>query len=518
MLLLRIVAVALTLAVIAASSHASPQPTECYVFVEDGMAAKEAAPVLKGFADLVGTSLAPGSMLHVHAADGTVVASMTIPDGNRNRRLRDRSVQQPLKRVVEWVKSPARAESAGPAQLVEMPAVVRATRRGVGPVWVIVVTDPVYDDPANADWSMKSRRVPTHAAASRQPSPLAVGVAFPPETVISWLTPSSGWGVDAAHRSAIEEFWRVWAVSRAATLGRFGGDHAAAFTPGLPLDLPPVVVMEDEVGMRDASFRPDGGGEYRRREWRLNSQTSEESIQPAESEASAAEVETPAEPVPTPRKLEPTPVPTPEPADELEPTPAPPQSLLNPPSRPSGPLLVHRPPLDEDQTIEVALAWRSTDPETDLDLRVRSSVTTEELTHRDPETTFGRHLGDVRTPGDCDHCKPKTSEWERVVLRKRDLPHLELWVNVYHATSAPEVFVEVLDGEKRSARSAMLSVDRGDRGRGSDRRGDSGAWRRLRLPSGLVIAQSLAAAVVSRERSILRSPTREAGYADRTTR
>ena len=177
----------------------------------------------------IGTTCAEGDVVHFLLTPGQEpLATMTVPAGNRNRRLRSQELGDGLRKLIPYLN----AETATGSQQVNLPAVpatLRSLRRTQFPARVIIVGTPLYDDPRQGDWSMADGKVPTDAALEAPECPFNMGVVdFPEDTIVEWFTPTSKFGVDHVHEEAITRFYRLFFQKHKAELTHLTANIALA--------------------------------------------------------------------------------------------------------------------------------------------------------------------------------------------------------------------------------------------------------------------------------------------------
>jgi hypothetical protein len=268
------------------------------------------------------------------------------------------------------------------------------------------------------------------------------------------------WGVDDAHRLAVERFWRLWFQEHGAVLDRFTSDPQAAFSIGTE-QKQRIEPRPGPVGMMDSGFRdtPEGAVQA---SWRMTQQmpSSTASLE-REPEASASKVSNESS------------------ADQDKEERA--ANITAPETTPAAPEPTASLGNDYDNLFDLAISWTSSDPHCDLDLHVVAKDG-EALSSDHASTSFGRHHGDIRRGGSCGLCQSRQGGWEIVTVRIDRMEDLVVWVNVYETTAPAEVVAELRYAGKHRSKKFRIDLRQGDGGGKQGSRYEGEAWVKLHLP------------------------------------
>ncbi len=412
---------------------AQPAHHEYYIFVADGLPEALIADVQQRFQELLGKTALPGDVIHcVSAATHQAVASIRVPEGDRNTRFRHPSVRPELSGVTALFSSGS-TSSNQQVGLSRLLSTVRALRRTEYPVRVIIIGDPIHDDPQLPGSSMRDSRYPSDGTLESRQSPYYISAQFPAATIITWLTPTANWGSTELHRQAVTRFLRLY-FQEGARFIRLTSDAAAAFDFEHPQFEGTVARRNEESCMKIASV--------------VDLQT--------------GEGVTDDPPAPPPMEPEPTP-PMPEVVSD---------EAVNRTLRQAE---------TNARQIVIAIGWRSDDPATDLDIHLSDArYPGEELSFQKPVTSFGKLLRDIQKSGVTEGADFEAT-WECVVVNHDSLRDLTLWVNAYnlHKPATLRV-IRVWNGSRHEFTVPFLG-SRGDGAKDANRRHESSAWQKIRL-------------------------------------
>ncbi|NOY42788.1 MAG: hypothetical protein GXP26_13260 [Planctomycetes bacterium] len=227
---LKTLAVALTITLYGCGEALQPaQNQEWFFIVAEGLDAETRHEVGQQLQELVGTTCVENDVVHfILAPSQKPLASMTVPAGSRNRRLRSQEINGELRKLIPYFTT----ETATGSQQINLPAVpatVRSLRRTQFPARVIIVGTPIYDDPQQGYWSMADGKVPTDASLEAPNCPFHMGVVdFPGGTIAEWFPPTSRFGVDHVHEEAITRYYRLFFQKHKAKLTRLTSNIAIA--------------------------------------------------------------------------------------------------------------------------------------------------------------------------------------------------------------------------------------------------------------------------------------------------
>lgn len=399
-------------------STKSPDATEAtghaewFLFLADGLPEPVLQSAAQQFQDLLSARAQPGDVIHlVSTPSHRPVASLVIPEGNHNARLRDSSVKAATRKLKAlFSASPNRGSSQ--IQLPSVAATVRSLRRTEFPSRVVLIGSPIYDDPRQQGWSMTGGMVPTDGALNAEHSPFNNATNFPNGTQISWLSATTDWGDDPAHRDAVTRFNRLYLQTRNGQLTRMTADAETAFHFGTTQFPGSVTPSREEPGVKFVAVQSDRESD------------------PMAERKLTVEVDPPQPEPPTP--VQPAPV---------EPTPPAPE-------RTEVETVLADAESNQD-VIGLAINWESEDPSCDLDLHVSSRGESEELYYRQKETGFGQLFRDVTSSGTISGDGSNYQNWEWARIHHNRWQDLTVWVHVYSSRKPATVrFIRVLHGRR----------------------------------------------------------------------
>ncbi|MEZ6128967.1 MAG: hypothetical protein R3C59_09810 [Planctomycetaceae bacterium] len=398
-------------------------------------------------------------MVHVVSApDHRPIASLEIPDGDLRTRVRHPSAKRSLQRIGEFLNA-AGEEPNHQLQIPALSATVLSLRRTEFPLRIILVGDPVYHDVRQPGWSMANGFVPTDSALQSPICPFGSGVAtFPEDSEITWLTPSSTWGTDNLHQSAVTRFYQLFFRLNGGYLARITADARSAFElSGTRLN--DDIAMNDDGAARMRlvsleSTRPDVEPVVNTIGYEVTAQRvigSSDRRDSGEEESSVRDTEGASE----------------SPEDFEEDAPEDVRELLDAAEHSSD-------------TITFAINWASVDQLCDLDMWIRDSSTSEELSFKQSETSFGKLLRDVRHSGSLSG-REDLSKWEVAEISHNRLRDISLWINVYQTSQPAEGRLIVIWNSQRREVPFQFEATSGSRGGGL--RIDRRYWQKFNLPA-----------------------------------
>lgn len=205
---------------------------------------------------LIGKHALPGEAIHLLAApEDRVIASLTVPSGSPNRRLRHRDVQPALRGLAKYFgEAPTTTVSKNNTglqlQLPEIPARVSRLRRTQLAPHVVLCGSPLYHDPRRLDWTMSLGHAPLDGSLDAIGSPWNEGMEpFPEGASVAIYTPAE-YGLDATHRSEMVRWVRFAYGERGAQVLAVTPDATTAFTADRVLFPQPVTPRKNGSGMR----------------------------------------------------------------------------------------------------------------------------------------------------------------------------------------------------------------------------------------------------------------------------
>ena len=416
------------------------QNTEWFLFIADNLPESLQAETADQFQQLLGHRAVPGDIIHVIATPRhTPLASIVVPDGSHNSRLRDRDVKAAMPRLLPLFQPSEQGAAGQQLQLPSVATTVRSLRRTEFPCRVILIGSPIYDDPRQQGWSMTGGMVPTDGALNAEHSPFNNATNFPNGTQISWLSATTDWGDDPAHRDAVTRFNRLYLQTQNGQLTRMTADAETAFHFGTTQFPGSVAPSREEPGVKFVAVQSD-----------------RESGPMAERKLTV-EVDPPQPEPPTP--VQPAPV---------EPTPRTPQ-------RTEVETVLADAEANQD-VIGLAINWESEDPSCDLDLHVSNRGVSDELYFSRKETSFGQLFRDVTSSGTISGDGSNYQNWEWTRIHHNRWQDLTVWVHVYSSRKPATVrFIRVLNG-RREERVFRLHPNANHRG---VPRAQSSHWHRV---------------------------------------
>ena len=412
-------------------STKSPHATETaghaewFLFLADGLPEPVLQSAAQQFQDLLSARAQPGDVIHlVSTPSHRPIASLVVPEGNHNARLRDSSVKAATRKLKALFTASSNRGS-GQIQLPSVAATVRSLRRTEFPSRVVLIGSPIYDDPRQQGWSMTGGMVPTDGALGAEHSPFNNETNFPNGTQISWLSATTDWGDDPAHRDAVTRFNRLYLQTRNGQLTRMTADAETAFHFGTTQFPSRVTPSREEPGVKFVAVQSD------------------RESGPMDERKLTVEVDPP--------------------------RPEPPASVQPPTSQAAQVEVALADAEANRDVIGLAINWESQDPSCDLDLYVTSRGETGELYFRQKETSFGRLFRDVTSSGTISGDGSNYQNWEWARINHNRWDDLTVWVNVYSSQKPATVrFIRVLNGQ-REERTFRFHPNPSDAGAARDR-------------------------------------------------
>jgi len=404
---------------------------EWFIFVAAGLPSSVMSPVGKELQTLIGTTARTGDVVHVVLTPThQPISTITVPHGTRRTRLRKPAVLNEFRRLAEVFRSETDGADTQ-LQVPVIPATVRALRATDSPVRVILVGDPLYDDPLQQGWSMIGGYVPTDTSIKDPRSPFRT-VHSLEDTEISWLTPSSNWGADHGHREAVIRFYRLFFQEHGAQLLRFTVDSQAAFNArgGTQFSEPLVADASEASGMKYVALVTARGDNEAGKEHEIEVIVPE--LQPLEN---------------APEQV---------------------QEVIREAEKSSDEILL-------------AINWASADPHSDLDLWIRSKGADEEMNFTRMQTSFGELIRDVRHAGSVAGDGADFQKWEMARITHNRLTDITLWLNAFNTNSPVSVRLITVWNGRRGDHVFEWNVSQGDMGHNASQRGASNAWRQIAL-------------------------------------
>jgi len=391
----------------------------------------------------IGEHCAAGDVVHFIRVPGyDPLTTVVVPAGSANRRLRNPVVHKQLRELVKYIK----AETVGGSQQVELPSLptmIRSLRCTNFPVRVIIAGTPIYDNSKHQGWGMVGGMVPTDGSLDSPTCPFGSGVAdFPPGTKAVWWPPKVSFGVDHVHQEAVTRFYRLFFDKHGAKLTHMTSDINATLHAEGSQFTDTVVPQDDGVGMRFAALQASERVVVNRSEFKVpGSDSTLPGHQPSRPEpALTTEI-----PVEVPRAAE--------------------QVLI---------AAEH----NQDK-IAFAINWESADRECDIDMRILSSGSSQELNYVHKKTSFGKLFRDVRSSGSISDDGSNFRNWEWAEINHNRLKDLTLWLNAYRTQKPATVRVICVWKGQRHEQTIKIAGP-GDKG-GAFLRSWSAAWHKVNL-------------------------------------
>lgn len=413
--------------------------SEWFVFVADGIDEDMRSEAAQGFQHLLGEEAIAGDVIHFIASpDQQPVASLIVPSGGRNSRLRHSEIRPKLAKIKPLFDG-SRATGNLQLGLPAVPSVVNSLRNTTFSPRIILVGNPLYDDPQQQGWSMVGGYVPQDGALEAAECPFHASANFPEGSTISWLTPSGQWGAGERHRSEVKRFYQLFAQAKnQAAVVRFTAKGETAFSAG--------------------TFRPDSRviAQNDGRQMRFVGQTTERREDVNVRKPVVVDVDASS---PAPSPVTPSSRPNHQSSQEVE------QLLQDAESDPT--------------MIAIAINSASQDAHCDIDMYVSVAGKPEELCFRQKDTSFGHLFRDVTRSGSINKEADDYQNWEWAKLdHVEDIGDVTVWLNAFQ--SSKPATVRVICVWKGVRRQKTFTVDGpGNGGQNKDHRGGSSAWQQV---------------------------------------
>ena len=211
------------------NASSAAQQHEYFLAIAEGVPPEVRLAVGNKLQDLIGSELAPGSLVHVlQVPSYQTLATFEVPHGSRKGRLKNRQLIPAWQAVIPFLKNP---ETKGSMQvdLPRLPAKLRELRQSNFPVRVVIVGSLIYDDPRYPVWKFNPY-VPTDGCLTAEYCPFSGGVSdFPTGTKISWIAPASDLALDQPVIESIKRFYRLFCDQHGGEIVRIGESPSAAF-------------------------------------------------------------------------------------------------------------------------------------------------------------------------------------------------------------------------------------------------------------------------------------------------
>lgn len=387
------------------------------------------------------------------------VSTFTIPRGNGRVRTHSKDMAPRVAEVIEFLRGNRGQGSEEPSQSgaeklqLEVPAIptkVQSLRRTAYPLRLILVGNPIYDDPRYAGLSFAGSRFPADGMLNdllekARGLPFLNGVDMLPEdTQVTWLTPSSEWGESHIHRQYVKRFWTLFFEKHNGALVGMSENAKEVFDRAID--------GTQDAGTQDAPQNDD----------------------PQEPDHPGMLRYAPGDPGPVidvtfDVSSASTPMAEPPPGNS-----EPPKELKR---------LIQETGSDK---ILIAINWvrigaaRSAATNCDMDLWVNSGNGQETLFFQNMKTSFGELNWDRRVPGSIEG-NPDLASWECARIGHNRLTDLSLWINAFETDGPVRIrLIVVWQGKQREV-FYNLDVAQGDRADGYQHRESSPAWMKVNL-------------------------------------
>lgn len=450
----------LVLALAAGCSGNARQPvpeaknSEWMIFIGRGIPEELRTEVGNELQTLIGKDSISGDIVTVISAPAhDPIASLVVPSGSPNTRLKSRSIQREIASLRRMLTSKEREAGSGQIQLPTLPATVRSLRRSTFPCRIIVVGNVLYDDPRHPGWRMTEGAVPSHGALDAKQSPFKVGTQLPEGTVARWLSTNKAVDADPRHIEEASAFNRLFLQERGGRLAAVTPTPAMAFDFDNLGDMERIVKRVEAARMKPVSFKSVASKQ---------DTATPEVIVPKEepvSHESPSISETATEQVrPTP------PVPTPLPQASA-----------------AAAEQVLREAVADKESIAIAINWESADPTCDLDLYISLRGHAEEMSYKQKITSFGELYRDVTKSGSVGGANVDFSGWEWARIDHNRLSDLTVWVHTYRASKAMTLRVVYVANGIRKEQTLKLAPRTSWTGWLASSREQDGGWKKLTL-------------------------------------
>ncbi len=233
------------------NASSAAQQQEYFLAIAEGVPPEVRLAVGNKLQDLIGSELAPGSLVHVlQVPNYQTLATFEVPHGSRKGRLKNRQLFSAWQSVLPFLKNP---ETKGSTQvnLPRLPAKLRELRQSKFPVRVVIVGSLIYDDPRHPVWKFNPY-VPTDGCLTAEYCPFSGGVSdFPVGTKISWIAPTTDLALDQPVIERIKRFYRLFCDTHGGEIVRIGESATAAFRFNHSQFSDQLAPQKDGVAMRN---------------------------------------------------------------------------------------------------------------------------------------------------------------------------------------------------------------------------------------------------------------------------
>ncbi|PQO41793.1 hypothetical protein C5Y96_00010 [Blastopirellula marina] len=413
-----------------------PSNSEWYIFIADGIDEPTRNEAAHGFQKLLGETASPGDVIHFIAAPSQQpVASLVVPVGGRNTRLRHSDVRSQLPKI-KLLFDGSDATGNGQLGVPSVASTVNSLRSTHFSPRVILVGDVLYDDPHQQGWKMSGGYVPQDGSLNNPVCPFHAASDFPKNTTIAWLSPSESWGEGERHRSAVKRFYQLFAQAKGAQLSRItaGGD---------------VAFKAYEHSITKLVAKDDGN------QMEFVGQKTARTVRVPHQDLVKVKVDSSVVAAPDEPEIAP-------PGPELPPA-----------------MEEHLREVEGDlETITVAIDWFSEDPHCDMDVYGITRGHDEEISFRNMRTEYGNIKKDVRTPSWIQDDMAHMLHWEVLTVKNDRLSDLSVYLNCYQGTKPATVRVVCI--WKGIRRQKIYRIEGpGDGAKDIDKRDLSPAWKKV---------------------------------------
>ena len=405
------------------SESPADEPTEWFFLVADGLPLEVRAELKERIGHAILTSTA-GTLIHVvRTPDHKVIASIAIPDGEGNKRLRDRDLAYSLAQVGRLLDDngdvpPAYREQLALGQLASSYWSLRTTDF---PCRVFLFGTANHYSLPEKQWNFADdpltppTRFPSISSLTHPDSTLPfnrVGrKAIPGTTEIVWLV-APNWAGNKSREEVLVRFYRhAFSLQIGGTLAKVTSDFEALFEENLTNGFSKLEELVDPLPPRMIEFPP--------------------------SDAISSQLQVP-----------------------------------------SAVSQQFKAALEDPQQSLIAINWSSNDPEADLDLWIGGSQFGDELNYKNMETPFGKLIRDVKHPGEFEQ-NEILGKWEVAILKGVDPHQLDWWLNTYTSNGSKihTKLVTIINGRQVVKEFDLDST--GDEAKGKMTRKRSPAWLNL---------------------------------------
>lgn len=234
-------------------SVASAEQLEIIYFVAKGSDAETRQQVSTDMQYRVG-SCEPGTKINLVAMpEGNKVATLTVPFGSKNVRLRKPQLRPAWQAVGVWLKQDIKHASMQ-LNLPSMPYIVRGLRQTKFPLRLILVGSLVYDDPDYPEFKFDPF-VPSDGLLRSEYFPFTGGVGdYPEGTKVRWLIPHSDTKLHRLRHAKLERFYRLHFQEQRAELMQITSEATNAFRFDLVGYQHKVVLRDAKTEMYDPTY------------------------------------------------------------------------------------------------------------------------------------------------------------------------------------------------------------------------------------------------------------------------